>query len=149
VTPVLLPDNPRAILAALKLDGFQQQAIAEAVLEIYGRNPPESLTSGKLGKDLEARHKVKTAEARARGAAPPHKPAGWDARKAFTAAFHSWRAKTGSMIADDILRHPGLSGFWFPFSIRFPVSPYGFHPVFESGKIPSGFLRFELDPEAV
>jgi hypothetical protein len=93
VTPVLLPDNPTAILAALELNGFQQEAIAEGVLDIWGRNPPESLTPGQLRKRLRARHKVKVAEARARGDTPPDKPAEWDACNAFVTALCAWRAK--------------------------------------------------------
>jgi hypothetical protein len=93
VTPVLLPDNPTAILAALELNGFQQEAIAEGVLEIYGRNPPESLTPGQLGKRLRARHKVKVAEANARGGTLPDKPAEWDACNNFVTALRAWRAK--------------------------------------------------------
>jgi hypothetical protein len=93
VTPVLLPDNATAILAALELEGFQQEAIAEGMLEIYQRNPPESLTPGKLHRNLGARHNVKAAKAKARGDPPPDKPAKWDACDKFVKALQAWRAK--------------------------------------------------------
>src|SRR5262249_45281099 len=91
-TPKTLPDTPEMILSVLGLKGFQQKAIAEGMLEIYGRNPPESLTPGKLRKDLSARHKVKVAEAKARGDTLPDKPAKWDACDDFLTALHAWRA---------------------------------------------------------
>src|SRR5262249_15365156 len=91
-TPKTLPDTPEAILSVLGLKGFQQEAIAEGVLEIYGRNPPESLTPGELRKDLRARHKVKVAEAKARGGTLPDEPAEWDACNNFLTALRAWRA---------------------------------------------------------
>jgi hypothetical protein len=92
-TPVLLPEDPTTILAALGLKGFQQNAIAEAVLELYGRDPPESLTPGKLRKDLRKLHREKAGKAKARGDAPLHEPAEWDACNSFVTALRAWRAK--------------------------------------------------------
>jgi hypothetical protein len=91
-TPKTLPDTPEMILSVLGLKGFQQEAIAKAVPELYGRAPPESLTPGKLRKDLTALHKVQAAKAKARGDAPPAEPAGWDACKGFVTALRAWRA---------------------------------------------------------
>jgi hypothetical protein len=89
----VLPDDSEQILSVLGLSGFQQEAIAEAVLELYGRDPPESLTPGKLRKDLRTRHKAEVAKAKARGDAPPHEPAEWDACKNFVKALRALRAK--------------------------------------------------------
>jgi len=95
-TPKTLPDTPEMILSVLGLKGFQQEAIAKAVLELYGRAPPESLTPGKLRKDLAALHKAQAAKAKARGDAPPAEPAKWDACKDFVVALRAWRARTES-----------------------------------------------------
>jgi hypothetical protein len=92
-TPALLPDDPATILTVLGLKGFQQEAIAEAVLELYERAPPESLTPGKLRKDLQTRYNARAAKAKARGDALPHKPAEWDACNDFVEALRVLRAK--------------------------------------------------------
>jgi len=91
--PTVLPNDPAAILSLLGLKGFQQQAIAEAVRELYGREPPESLTAGKLRDDVKNLQKTKAAKAQARGDTPLRRPPGWDACNNFVQALRAWRAK--------------------------------------------------------
>jgi len=75
------------ILSVLGLKGFQQRAIAEAVLE-HKIDLPEGLRPADLRVTIR---KLQTDKARARGDKPPQHPK-WDACNAFLTALRAWRA---------------------------------------------------------
>jgi hypothetical protein len=86
-TPKTLPDTPEMILSVLGLKGFQQKAIAEAVLG-YKIDLPEDLAPADLCRTIR---KLQTDKAKARGDKPPQSPK-WDACNDFLTALRAWRA---------------------------------------------------------
>jgi len=87
-TPKTLPNTPEMILSALGIRGFQQEAIAKAVVE-HKLDLPEDLKPADLRDTIR---KLQTAKARARGDTPPNPP-GWDACDHFVKAVRAYRAK--------------------------------------------------------
>jgi len=87
-TPKTLPDTPEMILSELGLKGFQQEAIANAVIE-HELDLPEDLKPADLCNTVRRLQKHK---AQARGDQLPNPP-GWDACDDFVKALRTWRAK--------------------------------------------------------
>jgi hypothetical protein len=86
-TPKTLPDTPEMILSVLGLKGFQQEAIAKAVVE-HKLDLPEDLKPADLCKSV---HRLQKDKAQARGDKSPNPP-GWDACDDFVKALRAWRA---------------------------------------------------------
>jgi hypothetical protein len=86
-TPKTLPDTPEMILSVLGLKGFQQEAIAKAVVE-HKLDLPEDLKPADLRDTVRRLQKDK---AQARGDKLPNPP-GWDACDDFVKALRAWRA---------------------------------------------------------
>src|SRR5262249_16706598 len=91
-TPKTLPNNPEMILSVVGLKGFQQRAIAEAVVE-HEIDLPEDIKPAHLRDTV---NKLQKAKAQARGSKPP-KPVKWDACNDFVKALRAWRANQRSL----------------------------------------------------